>query len=176
MSKIIGICGYAQVGKSEVASYLERHHGGRVKSIGGFLSEIVTMINPKVTCKSRYADYIAERGYEGAKAAHPEVRDLLIRTGDSLRKTLGEDVLLKAMLENAHGLVVIPNIRHDNEFAAVCEAGGEMWRVSRPGVGPARDHPTETSHPAWNVHAEIVNDGSLAQLHEDVDLLIQTLK
>lgn len=176
MSKIIGICGYAQVGKSEVANYIESQHGGQVRSIGDFLNEFVMMVNPKVSCKSRYVDYISERGYEGAKAAHPEIRDLLIRTGDALRKTFGEDILLRAMLENVHGLVVVPNIRHDNEFAAVCEAGGEMWRVNRPGVGPARDHPTETSHTSWNVHAEINNDGSLAQLHEDVDLLIQALK
>lgn len=172
MAKIIGVCGFAQTGKSTVGDLLVEHHGASVLSIGAMLNDLAVMINPKVSCKSRYADYVSERGYEGAKAAHPEIRDFLIRLGDALRSGLGEDVLIQAMLENARGLVVITNVRHDNEFAMIKQMGGEMWRVTRPGVGPARDHPTETSHPAWQVDAELHNDSSIEELGRVVDQLM----
>jgi hypothetical protein len=65
--------------------------------------------------------------------------------------------------------VVVPDVRFRNERAAIETAGGEVWRIVRPGAGlagaaAAHLSENELTDSMFDVSHTLVNDGSLEQL------------
>jgi hypothetical protein len=60
---------------------------------------------------------------------------------------------------------VITDCRFPNEADAIKKAGGFVISVSRPGVGPINDHPSETGLDGYPFDFTIYNSGSIAQLN-----------
>lgn len=94
-----------------------------------------------------------------------EIRRLLQRLGtEAGRQTLWDSIWIDAALtgfdENAR--LVVSDARFFNEFDAVRERGGRVWRIERPGVGPANDHASEMEAIDYP-HFELTlnNDGTL---------------
>ena len=63
---------------------------------------------------------------------------------------------------------IITDTRFPNEASAIKDKGGILLKVTRPGVGPINDHPSETALNQWNFDYEIQNNGSLQDLINSV--------
>ena len=64
--------------------------------------------------------------------------------------------------------VVIDDVRFPNEATMICDLGGELWRIDRPGVIYSGDHSSEGGLEDIIPHQVIVNDGSIDQLLEKI--------
>jgi hypothetical protein len=67
--------------------------------------------------------------------------------------------------------VVIPDVRFSNELAAIRKAGGEVWRIIRPGAGlsgEAAHHASEHGIEDGDCDRIILNDGTLGDLRYTV--------
>ena len=69
-------------------------------------------------------------------------------------------------------LVVIPDVRFDNELTAIQEVGGEVWLVWRPGIvapaGGLVGHASEVGFSFDQVNAVLDNTGTLEDLEAQV--------
>lgn len=68
---------------------------------------------------------------------------------------------------------IITDTRFPNEAQAIKDAGGIIIRVTRPGIGPVNDHPSETGLNQWKFDYEIQNDSSLNELINSVRIFKQ---
>lgn len=191
--KLIGLSGYAQTGKDSVAAFLTEQHGYERRAFADTLREALYRLNPWLTAQTetcttrvRYAELIDARGYEGARRTPycVEIRQLLQRLGTEVgRNMLGEDVWVEAAFRSLGSVkiwhadgspaepgkaltdaYVFTDVRFPNEARAIVDAGGEVWRVERPGFGPVNGHPSETALDDWPFDVRIVNDAGLDRL------------
>ena len=65
-------------------------------------------------------------------------------------------------------LMVVTDVRYDNEAAWVARYSGRLWRVIRPGLPVTSSHSSEHSTSHIHAHAAISNDGSVDQLRRVV--------
>jgi hypothetical protein len=104
--------------------------------------------------------------------------------GTEWGRALRDDVWVQYGIHRAQNLgadfAVISDCRFPNEAALIREAGGEVWRIFRPGAGLAGlagEHPSERYmfSPEMDVHvtAEINNSGTLEELRARVELRIK---
>ncbi|MEU9605423.1 hypothetical protein [Streptomyces sp. NPDC048057] len=169
---IIGLAGYARSGKNEAAEALVQF-GWRQAAFADKLRELLLALNPVIPGpvgegNVRLRLLVEDVGWDYAKTRYPEVRALLQRAGtDAGRKVLGANVWVDALFrEHAEAAaLVITDVRFPNEARAVCERGGVLIRVERPGTGPARDragrvHESEVALEGWAYDHTLVNDGS----------------
>lgn len=122
---------------------------------------------------TRYTDALALYGYDEAKGAYPEVRRLLQVLGTEVgRNTLGPDVWVHAWRRRVVALgsacVVAADVRFPNEAAAIRDAGGEVWWIDRPGLGPS-SHASERSIGPDDCDAVVMNLGGVDDLHRLLD-------
>lgn len=110
------------------------------------------------------------------------VRDFLQKLGtEGLRDGLHVNTWVNALMadykcvpaDQAPGGWDCPNwlvtdTRFPNEASAIKDKGGILLKVTRPGVGPINDHPSETALNQWNFDYEIQNNGSLQDLINSV--------
>lgn len=183
--QIVGLSGYARSGKDEAAKVLVEEFGFVRVAFADKLREVLYALNPTVLhdINTRRKDFekpykylqdvIDEYGWDGYKETvwGPEIRRLLQRLGtEAGRQTLWDSIWVDAtfagLAEDAK--VVVTDCRFENEAQAVKERGGQMWRVNRTGVGPANNHPSETSLDDWNFDWIIKNDTTLEEYHETI--------
>jgi hypothetical protein len=173
---IIGLAGYARSGKDESAKALVSHGFERV-AFADKMREFIYRLNPIVTSPvwgehRRLADVIDEFGWDGYKETPygKEMRELMQRLGtDCGRELISDSIWVDAALGT--GLVaprdlVVTDVRFPNEFDAIKARGGYVFRVVRPGVGPANSHPSETALDNASFDAVIENDRSIGELHD----------
>ena len=145
---IIGLCGYARVGKDELANVLGREHGFRRYAFADVLKEAALDINPWVAAGRghvRLGDLVAGIGWDAAKVHAPDARVFLQSLGESMRKInrrIWLDEVIQQILRDRAEKVVITDVRYLNEARWV-QANGFLVRVTRPGVGPANEHVSE---------------------------------
>ncbi|GGM55792.1 hypothetical protein GCM10012275_28620 [Longimycelium tulufanense] len=170
---IIGLSGYAQVGKDTVGSILIEHAVFERVSFADKVREVALAINPDICFDywhSNLRQLVETKGWEEAKKIE-DVRRFLQRLGtEAIREHLGEDAWVNAALPDyreycsSHAGVVVTDVRFPNEAARIKDLDGEVWRVERPGYGPVNNHPSETAMDEWPFDRHIRNDGSLEDL------------
>lgn len=163
--EIIALSGFARAGKDETAKVLVEEFGFTQVAFADKLRDMVYALNPIVAHKTFveetdlgsvrakstpvYAqDVIDVYGWGGYKETEygTEIRRLLQRLGtEAGRQTLWDTIWIDAALTGfpADAKIVVSDARFYNEFDAVRSRGGEVWRIERPGVGPANDHASE---------------------------------
>lgn len=103
-----------------------------------------------------------------------EIRRLLQRLGtEAGRQTLWDSIWIDAALaglpDNAR--VVVSDARFFNEFDAIRDRGGDVWRIEREGIGPANDHASEMEAVDYpNFSIVIHNDGTLEEYHKKIQM------
>lgn len=110
-------------------------------------------------------------------------RTLMERWGDFQRSMEPDYFVRRAeqtlgLYERMGGLdaVVITDVRFANEAKMLAGAGGDLWRVTRPGLVRQSHHRSQTELDNWPVAAEIVNDGTLELLaKKSTDLMLEAL-
>jgi hypothetical protein len=173
---ILGLTGVARSGKSTVASYLVREHGFVEHSfaapIRAFVAHILgTDLAGLEDGKEREVPWLG-----GGRTPRWMMQTAGTEWG---RKTVHDQLWVRSCLMrasfdvNAGRNVVISDVRFDNEAEAIRRAGGEVWRVERPGAGVVGSHASEAGvSPSW-ITRTVRNDSDVvADLHAAVGALI----
>ncbi len=175
---IIGLTGFARVGKDEVAKILVEEFGFTQLSFAASLKQAIFNLNPIVQDNRRVQDIVEQFGWDVAKDSFPEIRKLLQRMGTEVARELWSDTFWIDIVDDQVwklGDVVISDARFLNEAQYVQDAGGYVIRVHRPGVGPINAHASDAGLPDDLVDFEIHNDGTLDDLKFKVINLINNL-
>lgn len=161
--RIIGLVGYAGVGKDTAAQILvEDYYYTRI----GFadpLKEILTTI-----------------GWDGDKSNKPSCsccgmlqgRALLQTAGtEGVRKVLGSSIwtdYLKSVVSESQDKFVVSDVRFNDEALALKELGALLVRVTRKSQHPALGHSSETDLDRISVDLSVPNDGSVEELRQNL--------
>lgn len=154
--EIIALSGFARSGKDEAAKVLVEEFEFTQVAFADKLREVLYALNPM--CGRGWdasdrpvvyvQDVIDEYGWGGYKETEHgnEIRRLLQRLGtEAGRQTLWDSIWIDAALANQpeDAKIVVSDARFINEFEAVRQRGGKIWRINRWGVGPLNDHASE---------------------------------
>ena len=183
--KLVGLSGYGRAGKDTAAQALVER-GWSQAAFADPMREMAEKIDPIVSASSavfqRYKTAVKTWGYDTAKVKFPEIRRFLQTLGtDAMRDLYGEDVWVDLALNKLQedDRVVFTDVRFPNEAQAIKDAGGIVIRVERwdgeHHVGPANDHPSETSLDDWAFDGWVTNDGSIEDLQEELRSLVRSL-
>jgi len=182
--EIIALSGFARSGKDEAARVLVEDFGFKQVAFADKLREMLYQLNPIVSMgvyENHHWDYersvyvqdaVNQYGWDGYKETPygPEIRRLLQRLGtEAGRQTLWDSIWIDAALANLpdDAKVVVSDARFFNEFDAVRDRGGFVWRIDREGVGPANDHASELeaiNYPNFSLFLQ--NNGTLEEWRE----------
>lgn len=170
---LIGLCGAAGAGKNTVAEFLTDADGC------SFLQ--VAFADPLYECISTITGLPVARlkDRDVKEAVIPWLgkspRQLLQTLGTEWgRNTIHDEIWIRITMERirpelACGRgVVITDVRFDNEAQAILAAGGEVWRVTRPGwrclSNDSAQHPSEAGVSEHLIARTIDNSGTLDDL------------
>lgn len=171
---IIGLTGYAQSGKDSVANILVSNYGYTRVAFADPIRELLYQMNPAVKDGGyRVQSTVDAYGWDVAKTAFPEVRNMLQNLGVGARKTFGDMFWVQQALRliQFDGNYVITDVRYPNEAKAIREYdNAQIWRIKRSGIIPVNAHASETAMDGENVDQIFVNNGTL----DDLKVLIQT--
>jgi hypothetical protein len=182
VTEIIGLSGFARSGKDEAAKVLVQEFGFTRVAFADKLREMLYALNPSLGWEwdyggesdrpiTTYLQPVIDRyGWDGYKETRygDEIRRLLQRLGtEAGRQTLWDTIWIDAALNTVNAdKIVVTDARFYNEFDAVRERGGEIWRIERLGVGPANSHASEMEAVNYPHFRRIIrNDGSLEDYH-----------
>jgi len=184
---IVGISGFAGVGKDKAAEALVKHGYTRI-AFADVLRDIAIAIDPYVelwgdiegepwydnTDFYRLGYVINAIGWDKAKNEHPDVRRLLQRLGtEAGRDILGENIWVDTAFGRTDAdKIVVTDVRFPNEAEGIRARGGVVVRLHRPGVGPRNDHPSELALVDYPFDYHIDNDGTIEDLHNEVQRLL----
>jgi len=174
--EVIGLSGWARNGKDTVADHLISKYGYERISFAAPMKEALYRLNPKITIDGVASTPIRIGvdiyGWDDLKTHGPDVRELLQRFGTEVGRELwGEDFWVDAAINSIPdgSKVVISDVRYPNEANAVKKLGGEVWRVVRPGFGPANDHASEHALNDYDFDYMIENNSGVETLYDLVD-------
>jgi len=169
---LIGLCGPAGAGKNTVADFLADSNGAPFAQIA--------FADPLYECVSTITGLSVSRlkDRETKETVIPWLgkspRQLLQTLGTEWgRGTVHPEIWIRIAMERAaHHLtfngVVITDVRFDNEAQAIIDAGGEVWKVARPGwrclAEDAAAHQSEAGVSAHLIARAIDNSGTLDDL------------
>ncbi len=171
---VIGLTGQAGAGKSTVAQMLVQHHG--FEHIA-YADPILAMLVALLGEADIPVAYATERAYKELETPLGfSYRRLAQTLGTEWgRQTLHPDFWLAVAngkisrhLKSGRP-VVISDVRFANEGMQVRWVyGGEIWRIERPGTAPVAPHVSEAGLPADQITRVVRNDGTTAQLLQQV--------
>lgn len=192
VSEIIALSGFARSGKDETAKVLIEKYGFIQVAFADKLREMIYALNPIVAVETGFhhndhtvsrnsngvlqsavyvkdvIDFYGWGGYKETKYG-TEIRRLLQRLGtEAGRQTLWDSIWIDAALTGLpeDAKVVVSDARFFNEFDAVRDRGGYVWRIDRDGVGPANDHASEMEAIDYtNFSLFLKNNGTLEEWH-----------
>lgn len=153
--RIIGIAGKAGAGKDTIADYLVSCRGYTKMSFAEPLKQMTTHLGAPLP-KTR----------EEKEGKHPILdvtwRALWQHLGTEGLRHLDPDVWVKLLhhriKDKPHWLIVIADVRFENEAKYIRENGGAMWHVIRPDVEAVRTHSSENPVAAAPEDQQILND------------------
>lgn len=179
---ILGFSGAKRAGKNTVASLVEQHYFAQGKicqyvNFADALRSMMSVINPIVDFSDndaiRYNDVVREVGYENSKKV-PEIRRLLQVTGtEAVRDILGPDTWVNKWADQVSAstadVVLTCDVRFINEYDALKELGGNLWRIDRPGLDIGDSHSSERDWQIMKWDKLIINNDPRSELPAKVD-------
>lgn len=185
--RVIGLTGPARAGKDTIAQFIAEAYEGEVKR-QGFADKLklsaARVFDPHVDQDEAlvFCNTIKQPGHEiivdfpggdhNAQSFSISGREFLQHYGtEAHREVFGEHFWLDAVLppnRDDCDLLVIPDVRFENEAARVRNQGGEVWEVSRPDAEAVEAHASEAGIGGTYIDRFIKNDGSLEDLRENV--------
>jgi len=165
---LIGLTGRAQSGKDSVADYLEVQHGFfRI----AFADPIKSALDAALCEDMDRDDKEAVIDWIGKSP-----RELMQTLGTEWgRQMIAEDIWIRCLARAIDGpldvddMIVIPDVRFENEANWIRSKGGKIWLIQRPDAPQARAHPSEDGIPAYLLTGIINNVGTLAELHKKIN-------
>lgn len=190
---LIGLKGYKGVGKDTVADYLVSKHGYTKMAFADKLKDAVAglfgisrqQVDHYKDNQGNSIDLVEvhlDISVPSRKHASEYVftwREFLQRFGTEMgRNVFGQDFWVEQLVQRLpriEGNIVITDARFENEARKVKELGGCMVEISRPGCEPD-GHASEEPLPEEMIDYKISNDGTMEQLYDDVDWIIDELR
>jgi hypothetical protein len=166
---IIGLTGYAQSGKDEVAKILVEQYGYTRIAFADPIRNLLYKTNPMLKEGYRVQGLVDAYGWDKVKVNYPEARDLLQRLGVAARDLFGDDFWIKQSLNDLKLFggenYVFTDVRFPNEAVAIRGYdNAQIWRIRRNGVLPVNQHISEKAMDAEKVNQIFMNSGSLEDL------------
>lgn len=165
-------------GKSTVAHFLGDLQPGYVRV--GFADPLRRMVTELLSAAGypwhaahRYATWEKREPLLLLPGA-PTARDLLRKLGTEWGRDLIHPELwveVWASKARSMGRVVADDVRFPNEAQKILSMGGEIWAVTRPGFSDDSGHRSEAGLGDVPITRVIVNDGSLAELRQAVEVV-----
>jgi hypothetical protein len=174
---IIGLSGYAQSGKDSTAELLCLKYGYKRLAFADSMRQALLIINPQLDSITRVSDLVEDYGWDLAKR-NPEIRRLLQVLGtDFARNMLGDDVWINIALSGikSEDKIVVSDVRFPNEAEAIKKLGGTVWRINRHNHTAVNGHTSERAMDNYMFNYVIYNDGTLAELSDEVFALAKEL-
>lgn len=170
---LIGLYGPSRAGKDETAGFLVQDFGYEQRAQAAAIRTILLGLNAPVvdnegrlwTMQTLFHEHGGD--WDKIKAASSESVDQMIRLGQTCRDVIGVDVWLNTAIPAVGSTkkIVISDVRQPNEYAAIKARGGQVWKISRPGVEfRAMDGLLE----GYDFDVTIDNRGSLVDLRGQV--------
>lgn len=167
---LIGLIGYTGAGKASVGDALVRCGYRRI----AFADKVRQLASQLGRC--------APDGSDAVPALMTD--DDVARLRRAAQDVLGEDVWLDASLPRVStpfgrssmsddDPVVVVDVESVNEERRIRNLGGVIWRVVRPGVGPADDAEAERIA-ALRSDATVCNTGTLSELQSVVEYMLDS--
>jgi len=186
VTRVIGLTGYAGVGKDTMAALLHLHHGFTRYAFADRLKDVLRAVDPIVyvhekTGESvRLCDLTGKIGWDDAKRIFPEVRRLLQRTGMGVRDHVDKQIWIDPVIKsiNQHELAVVSDVRLPNEVSALRSAGwGEVTlvRLTRKGIKAANEHISEHVQLDFDVDFDL-SEYELPDMPQAADDLIEVVE
>jgi hypothetical protein len=164
---MIGLSGWARSGKDTVANYLVEKHGFVRVSFADQMRTALYNLDPTIDLmgyRISLRTAVDLTGWENLKAQSADVRGLMQRMGTEVGRNLwGEDFWVEAAMNlvSPDTNIVVSDVRYPNEADAIRRRGGQVWRITRDGVGPANNHDSETSLNTYSFDQYIANNESI---------------
>lgn len=183
---IIGVVGYARSGKDTVAEYLTKNHEFTRRAFADPMREALVRLNPRINVGEMVGVYLQDAvnnlGWDVLKEYSEDARRLMQRMGTEVgRQMFGEDVWVNKAMQGIEpeDNVVFSDVRYGNEADAILRAGGRLWKITRPGVGPVNEHPSDValdSAPANLFDLTLINDSTKEDLFHELDKTMLMMK
>lgn len=186
---IIGLSGYAQAGKDEVAKILVEHADFHRIAMADPLREFLQEIYFRFGLHKPY--WVVVESFSKFSFDWPKFKidfPLIYRTdlqwaGTELgRETVHRRIWVEALKERLYTTwgpgwhmkdFVIPDIRFMNELEWIVSNGGELWKIQRPGIEAANDHKSEHEWESWDFWTQTLdNDGTIENLTQKVGIIL----
>lgn len=197
---LLALTGAARAGKDSVADRLVERHGFTKISFAAPLKQALRATDPILGFHPyrkgelvRLSEALANESEDVIKQTFPEYRRLLEKLGTEGIRSLDDKFWVRQAMRSCReddGRYVFPDARFGNEVQAVRDEVldlfdkpiegdlAEAWHIVRPSlVGPVGEvHASAALHGNLGEDRELVNDGTLDQLHSRVDAIIETLE
>jgi Domain of unknown function (DUF4406) len=176
--ELIGLSGYARSGKDTVADSLVSNYGYTKMSFADPMKKALLTLDPNIDFGEgrAYLSQAIKVGWDELKSNSSEIRPLLQKLGTEVGRNMwGEDFWVNAAINNIPdgSKIVFADVRFPNEADAIKSLGGSVWRVERPGVGPANSHVSETALDEYSFNGTIDNSGSIENLEIAIKNIIK---
>jgi dephospho-CoA kinase len=174
---IIGLSGYAQVGKDTVAQILVENHGYTRLAFADIIKNACYILDPIINLEGmRLAHAVDKFGWDSVKEL-PEVRRLLQAMGSEVgRELIDPQIWVELTMHNVSpkDKIVISDVRFRNEAEEIKWKQGQIWRISRiERDSPINLHRSETDMDSWDFDHYLANNGTLDDLRKEVKAIIK---
>jgi hypothetical protein len=183
---LIGLCGYACVGKDTAAQVLLEEMGFQRIAFADPIKKALMALDPFLPGNDegqflRLSDFCRDRPWSEVKD-YPEVRRLMQVLGTEVGRNLVDPdlwvKLARRKLEStlSVGDVVVTDVRFPNEARLIRGYGGFLVRIERPGYGPVNEHVSDRASEHWAYDRRIDNDAEIPSLQSKMLQLVTELR
>lgn len=182
---LIGLCGYAGVGKDTAARVLLDELSFQRIAFANPIKKALLALDPLLPSPQegqymRLSEFCESHPWSEVKE-YPEVRRLMQILGTEVGRNLFDPdlwvKLAKRQLEStlSVGDVVVTDVRFPNEARLVRGYGGVLVRIERPGFGPVNEHVSDRASERWAYDHRIDNDSDVKALQAKLRQLVSQL-
>lgn len=168
MTTIVGFTGRKRSGKDTAAGVLEAFgfkrlaFAGPIKAMIGALLEYQGVDDETIYRMLEGDLKEVPTPYLGGRTPRYAMQKLGTEWGrEMMCDTIWVDILRR--VARFFKRVVVSDVRFPNEVEALKEDGGIIYRVNRPGLPPADDHPSEAQIDTLEVFGELQNTAASAE-------------
>jgi hypothetical protein len=169
---IVGLYGDSRSGKDTTARIMQEM-GFEWRSFAAPLRQILYNIDPLIhnvdgDVLGQLQHHVDSFGWDWVKKYAPVVVDQMISLGQSVRDLIHEDAWIWGVIHDPlPKYMVISDVRQPNEYDAIINAGGEVWRIIRAGTTRrAMDGLLDDRY----FHCDLYNNGS----EDDFRLIVRS--